>query len=89
MVYVPKRKVIVEVDINDDRINSIKDLEQEILTHDIYGQIAWKYFDNLQADIAQRVNVKKGQFSTGIFNFVSALSIPSIYCYFSSLLLLP
>jgi len=25
-----KRKVIVEVDINDDRINRIEDLEQEI-----------------------------------------------------------
>jgi hypothetical protein len=32
-----KRKVIVEVDLNDDRINSIEDLEQEILAQDIYG----------------------------------------------------
>ena len=44
----PKRKVIVEVDINDDRINSIEDLEQEILIQDIYGQIAKKYLDSLQ-----------------------------------------
>jgi len=45
--------VIVEVDINDDRINSIEDLEQEILAQDIYGQIAKKYFDSLQDEMAQ------------------------------------
>ena len=33
----PKRKVIVEVDIDDDRINSIEDLEQEILAQNLYG----------------------------------------------------
>ena len=55
-----KRKVIVEVDINDDRINSIEDLEQEILAQDIYGQIAKKYLDSLQNDVAQHVNARKG-----------------------------
>jgi len=55
-----KRKVIVELDINDDRINSIEDLEQEILAQDIYGQIARKYLDSLQDDMAQHVNAKKG-----------------------------
>ncbi|MFV9631205.1 MAG: hypothetical protein ACNYWM_09085 [Methanosarcinales archaeon] len=29
----PKRKVIIEVEIRDDRINSIEDLEQEILPY--------------------------------------------------------
>ena len=52
-----KRKVIVELDINDDIINSIKDLEQEILAQDIYGQIARKYLDSLQDDMAQHVNI--------------------------------
>lgn len=55
-----KRKVIVELDINDDIINSIEDLEQEILAQDIYGQIARKYLDSLQDDLAQHVNAKKG-----------------------------
>lgn len=40
----PKRKVIVEVDINNDRINSIEYLEQAIFVKDIYGQIAKKYY---------------------------------------------
>jgi len=52
-----KRKVIVELDINDDRINSIEDIEQEILAQDIYGQIARKYLDSLQDDMAQHVNI--------------------------------
>ena len=55
-----KRKVIVELDINDDIINSIEDLEQEILAQDIYGQIARKYLDSLQDDMVQHVNAKKG-----------------------------
>ena len=54
-----KRKLIVEFDINDDRINSIEDLEQEILTQDIYGQVARKYLDSLQNDMAQYVNARK------------------------------
>ncbi len=56
----PKRKGIVEVDINDDRINSIEDIEQEILAQDIYGQIPKKYLDSLQDDMAQHMNAKKG-----------------------------
>jgi hypothetical protein len=56
----PKRKVIVEIDINDDRINSIEDLEQEILAQDIYGQVARKYLDSLQDEMAQYVNTKMG-----------------------------
>jgi len=56
----PKRKVIVEVDINDDRINSIEDLEQEILAQDIYGQIARKYLDSLQDDMTQHMTARKG-----------------------------
>ena len=55
-----KRKLIVELDINDDRINSIEDLEQEILAQDINGQVARKYLDSLQDDMAQYVNARKG-----------------------------
>ena len=32
----PKRKVIVEVDIHDDKVSSIEDLERDIL-HQCYG----------------------------------------------------
>ena len=56
----PKRKVIVEVDIDDDRINSIEDLEQEILAQNLYGQVAKKYLDSLQDDMAQHVNTRNG-----------------------------
>ncbi|RCV65404.1 hypothetical protein C5S53_03885, partial [Methanophagales archaeon] len=45
-----KRKVIVEVEFNDDSVNSIEDLEREILAQDIYGQVARKYLDSLQDD---------------------------------------
>jgi len=55
-----KRKVIIEIDINDDRINSIKDLEQEILAQNIHEQIAKKYLNSLQDDMAQHVNARKG-----------------------------
>ena len=54
-----KRKVIVEIDINDDRVNSIEDLEREILAQDIYGQIAKKYLDSLQDDMTRQVNEKR------------------------------
>jgi len=55
-----KRKVIVEVDINDDRVNSIEDLEREILAQDIYGQVARKYLDSLQDDRIGQVDERKG-----------------------------
>ena len=32
----PKRKVVVEVDIHDDKVSSIEDLERDIL-HQCYG----------------------------------------------------
>ena len=68
-----KRKVIVEVDLNDDRINSIEDLEQEILAQDLYGQVARKYLNSLQDDIAQYMNARKGsknvQIKTHNFEF--------------------
>ncbi len=38
-----ERKLIIEVDINDDAGGSIEDLEREILAPDIYGQAARKY----------------------------------------------
>ena len=56
----PKRKLIIEIDINDDRVNSIEDLEREILFQDIYGQIAEKYLDSLQDDMAEQVKTRKG-----------------------------
>jgi len=55
-----KRKVIVEVDINDDIVSSIEDLEREILAQDICGQAARKYLDSLQADLMGRVDERKG-----------------------------
>jgi len=53
------RKVIVEVDIDDDKVNSIEDLEREILVQDIYGQAARTYLDSLQDDLAQKVEIRK------------------------------
>ena len=55
-----KRKVIVEVDINDDIVHSIGDLEREILAQDIYGQVARKYLDGLQEDLIGQVDERKG-----------------------------
>ncbi len=34
-----KRKVTVEVEINDEIVNSIEDLEREILSQNIYKQV--------------------------------------------------
>ncbi len=56
----PERKLIIEVDINDDRVNSIEDLEREILAQDLCGQAARKYLDGLQEDLAQQVRIRKG-----------------------------
>ena len=55
-----KRKVIVEVELNDDIVNSIGDLEREILAQDIYGQVARKYLDGLQEDMIGQVDERKG-----------------------------
>ena len=55
-----KRKVIVEVDINDDSVNSIEDLERAILAQDIYGQVAKKYLDSLQDEMIGQVDERKG-----------------------------
>lgn len=54
------RKVIVEVDIDDDNVNEIVDLEREILAHDLCGQVARKYLDSLQDDMARQVNIRMG-----------------------------
>ena len=55
-----ERKLIIEIDINDDRVNSIEDLEREILAQDICGQAAMKYLDSLQEDLAQQAKMRKG-----------------------------
>ena len=55
-----KRKVIVEVEFNDDSVNSIEDLEREILAQDICGQVARKYLDSLQDDMILQVDERKG-----------------------------
>ena len=55
-----KRKVIIEVDLDDDKINSVENLDREILVQYISGQLAKKYFSSLQDDLAQQVHVKKG-----------------------------
>ncbi|GEM_PF-1638886 len=56
----PERKLTIEVEINDDAVNSIEDLEREILAQDICGQAARKYLDSLQDDLAQQAKVRKG-----------------------------
>ena len=55
-----ERKLIIEFGIDDDRVNSIEDLEQEILAQDICGQAARKYLDSLQEASAQQVKIRKG-----------------------------
>ena len=68
-----KRKLILEIDLNDDQINSIEDFEQEILAQDIHGQVARKYLHSLQDGMAQYVNARKGsknvQIKTHNFEF--------------------
>lgn len=53
--------MIVEVDIDDDKVNSIEYLEREILVQDIYGQAARTYLDSLQDDMARQVNIRMGR----------------------------
>ncbi|MEA1944201.1 MAG: hypothetical protein U9N07_02510 [Euryarchaeota archaeon] len=56
----PERKLVIEVEINDDAVDSIEDLEREILAQDVCGQAARKYLDSLQDDLAQQVKIRKG-----------------------------
>lgn len=55
-----KRKVTVEVEIDDKMVNSIEDLEREILAQNIYKQVAIKYLTSLQDDLSQQVDTRKG-----------------------------
>ena len=56
----PERKLAIVVGIDDDRVNSIEDLEQEILAQNICGQAAMKYLNSLQDDMAQQAEMRKG-----------------------------
>jgi len=56
----PERKLTIEVGIGDDAVNSIEDLEREILAQDVCGQAARKYLDSLQDDMAQQAKMRKG-----------------------------
>ena len=56
----PERKLAIVVGIDDDAVNSIEDLEREILAQDICGQAAMKYLDSLQDDMAQQAKMRKG-----------------------------
>ena len=56
----PKQKLTLEIDIDDDAVNSIEDLEREILAQDICGQAARKYLASLQDGLAQHVEIRKG-----------------------------
>ena len=56
----PERKLIIEVDINDDAVNSIEDIEREILAHDLCGQAARKYLGSLQEAMAQQAKPREG-----------------------------
>lgn len=55
-----KRKVTVEVEIDDEMVNSIEDLEREILAQNIYKQVAIKYLESLQDELSQKVDARKG-----------------------------
>jgi hypothetical protein len=55
----PERKLTIEVGIDDAAVNSIEDLEREILAQDICGQAAMKYLDSLQDDMAQQSKMRK------------------------------
>ena len=55
-----ERKLAIVVGIDDDRVNSIEDLEQEILAQNICGQAAMKYLNSLQDDMAQQAEMRKG-----------------------------
>ncbi|MEA3281345.1 MAG: hypothetical protein U9Q68_02130 [Euryarchaeota archaeon] len=50
----------LEIDIDDDAVDSIEDLEREILAQDICGQAARRYLNSLQDDLAQHVEIRKG-----------------------------
>ena len=54
-----RRKITLEIDIDDDAVDSIEDLEREILAQDICGQAARKYLDSLQDDMAQQAKMRK------------------------------
>lgn len=68
-----KRKLIVEIDLNDNQINSIEYLEHEILAQGIHGQVARKYLNSLQDDMTQYMNAREGcknmQIKTHNFKF--------------------
>lgn len=68
-----KRKVTVEVEIDDEMVNSIEDLEREILAQNIQKQVPVKYLESLQVDLSQKVDVRKGskkvQIKTPHFEF--------------------
>ncbi len=56
----PERKLTLEIDIDDDAVNSIEDLEREILAQDLCRQAARKYLDSLQDDMARQAEIRKG-----------------------------
>ena len=72
-----ERKLTLEIDIDDDAVNSIEDLEREILAQDICEQAARKYLDSLQEDMTQQVEIRKGSKKVHIktphfeFNFLA------------------
>ena len=44
---------------DDEMVNSIEDLEREILAQNIHKQVAVKYLESLQVDLSQKVGCKK------------------------------
>ena len=55
-----KRKITIELEMDDDKINSIEDLEKEILALNTAEQIAEKYLYSLQNKALQKTAVRKG-----------------------------
>ena len=55
-----KRKINIEIEIDDEKVGSLQDLEKEILSKDIYSKIAEKYLRDRQNDEIQSINIRKG-----------------------------
>ena len=54
------RKVTIKIELSDSKINSIEDLEREILSQDIMKKVAEEYLNSLQDDMAKQMPRKKG-----------------------------
>jgi hypothetical protein len=79
-----KRKVTVEVEIDDEMVNSIEDIEREILAQNIHKQVAVNYLESLKVDLSQKVDARKGSkkvhIKTHHFEFDPNRYTPQLCC---------